>query len=159
MSTEWPRDSKAWDLSDESERSKTMTKYVLGFLYQDDGVWLIRKNRPEWQKGKLNGIGGKIEEGESEFDAMRRECREEAGIEIDSWSKFCLLTDGENFEMYCFYSFSTLTPGTMTDEKVEWYHLKGLPNDTIPNIHWLIPISLSFGKGESAKEFYIKEIK
>jgi hypothetical protein len=34
---------------------------VAGFLFRnnDTEVALIRKNKPDWQKGKLNGIGGK----------------------------------------------------------------------------------------------------
>lgn len=55
---------------------------------------LIRKTHPEWQKGKLNGIGGKIEKKEkltsngivdhwlleTPFEAMIREFHEETGI-------------------------------------------------------------------------------
>ena len=41
--------------------------YVLGFIFnrQKDNVLLVEKKRPEWQKGKWNGIGGKIKENES----------------------------------------------------------------------------------------------
>ena len=40
-----------------------MQKYSLGFVFDlpVEKVLLIEKQRPEWQKGKLNGIGGKIE--------------------------------------------------------------------------------------------------
>ena len=39
-------------------------KYVTGFLFSPDkkSVVLINKNRPAFQVGKLNGVGGKIEE-------------------------------------------------------------------------------------------------
>ena len=39
-----------------------MTEYVVGFMLSIDGedVALIRKERPAWQKGRLNGIGGHI---------------------------------------------------------------------------------------------------
>lgn len=39
--------------------------YVCGFLFDRsfENVLLIRKNRPEKQKGRLNGVGGKVEEG------------------------------------------------------------------------------------------------
>ena len=55
--------------------------YVAGFLFSPDRsrVLLIRKNRPAWQAGKLNGLGGKIEPGETPPQAMRREFREEQG--------------------------------------------------------------------------------
>lgn len=58
---------------------KVQRRYVLGFLFSEDGsrVLLIWKNRPAWQAGKLNGIGGKIEDGEQPLDAMKREFVEE----------------------------------------------------------------------------------
>jgi hypothetical protein len=38
-----------------------MTKYCLGFAYfqenENTQVILIRKEKPEWQKGLLNGVG------------------------------------------------------------------------------------------------------
>ncbi len=45
-----------------------MKGYVLGFAFDEDYEWvaLIKKNRPQWQAGKLNGVGGKIEPNETE---------------------------------------------------------------------------------------------
>ena len=57
-------------------------EWVVGFLMDSDAeqVILIRKNRPEWQAGKLNGVGGKVEPGELIGGAMYREFREETGV-------------------------------------------------------------------------------
>ena len=46
---------------------KQIKEYVAGFLFSRDGslLALILKNKPDWQKGKLNAIGGKIEDGET----------------------------------------------------------------------------------------------
>lgn len=67
------------------------TNYVVGFAFNFDysEVLLIEKLKPEWQKGKRNGIGGKIEFGESQVQAMVREFREETGVETieDNWIK------------------------------------------------------------------------
>ena len=40
-----------------------MREYVCGFLFSPDRkkVLLIRKRRPAWQAGKLNGVGGKVD--------------------------------------------------------------------------------------------------
>lgn len=61
-----------------------MTMYVLGFAFDDLGrVALVRKNRPDWQRGKLNGIGGKVEPGDLNLlTAMQRKFREEAGVNV-----------------------------------------------------------------------------
>jgi 8-oxo-dGTP diphosphatase len=61
--------------------------YVVGFLFGHDKtmVALIKKSRPEWQKGMLNGIGGKIENSENALTAMRREFKEEAGADVSDW--------------------------------------------------------------------------
>lgn len=54
-------------------------RYVVGFLFSEDEsrVLLVLKNRPAWQEGKLNGVGGKIEAGETPLQAMEREFKEE----------------------------------------------------------------------------------
>jgi 8-oxo-dGTP pyrophosphatase MutT (NUDIX family) len=62
-----------------------MTKrYVLGFVMDErkEKIVLIHKNRPDFQAGKLNGLGGKIEEGETPEDAIKREIEEESGLVI-----------------------------------------------------------------------------
>lgn len=56
-------------------------EYVLGFAFDLNGdVTLIRKNRPEWQAGKWNGVGGHRNGAETGPEAMVREFEEEAGV-------------------------------------------------------------------------------
>lgn len=72
--------------------------YVCGFAYADVArptpafteVLLLRKFSPVWQKGKYNGVGGKIESGETIHVAMAREFVEETGVQTDarSWELF-----------------------------------------------------------------------
>lgn len=64
-----------------------MIRYVLGFAFAHDPlgmlqVALIRKSHPDWQAGRLNGLGGKRQPGESPQAAMAREFLEEAGVEV-----------------------------------------------------------------------------
>ena len=62
-------------------------RYVVGFCFSPDYEWvaLIRKNKPQWQAGLLNGIGGKVEPGERKGMAMMREFKEEAGVLIPEY--------------------------------------------------------------------------
>jgi 8-oxo-dGTP pyrophosphatase MutT (NUDIX family) len=64
------------------EPHKVFHRYVLGFVFNRNlgRVLLVLKNRPAWQANKLNGIGGKIEVGETPLQAMEREFREETGF-------------------------------------------------------------------------------
>jgi 8-oxo-dGTP diphosphatase len=60
---------------------------TLGYVLSPDGrqVLLIHRNRrPEdAHLGKYNGLGGKLEAGEDVVTGLRREVREEAGLECD----------------------------------------------------------------------------
>jgi len=138
-----------------------MTPYVLGYAFynKEDGLYvaLIEKTRPDWQKGKLNGIGGKIELNENPLDAMRREFEEETSVRNMGWKLFCQFHDDKDFYIYCYMSFPDVEPKTMTDEKVGLYMVNKLPNNIIPNLRWLIPMSLSFNYGEPAEQFVVKK--
>lgn len=61
---------------------------TLGYVLSPDGrqVLLIQRNRrpDDHHLGKYNGLGGKLEAGESIVAGMRREIREETGLECDS---------------------------------------------------------------------------
>ncbi len=63
-----------------------MQKYVVVYAPPVIGpnknrVLLILKNKPAWQKGKVNLVGGKIEPGEEPEQAAQRELKEETGLE------------------------------------------------------------------------------
>jgi len=132
--------------------------YVLGFLFskQGDKVWLIQKSKPTWQAGKLNGIGGKMEPGETALYAMVREFREEAGIEIPDWTWFATLgDDAGSYSVFCYYAYSDEEAKTTTDEQVKLCYTASLPSNVIPNIRWLVPMALSFKQGETSARFSI----
>jgi 8-oxo-dGTP diphosphatase len=65
--------------------------FVCGFLFSADKkqVALIEKERPDWQKGYLNGIGGHIEKNEVPLDTMIREFEEETGFKFVGWELIC----------------------------------------------------------------------
>jgi 8-oxo-dGTP diphosphatase len=124
-------------------------KYVCGFLFNEalDEVLLIQKERPEWQRGRLNGIGGKIEEfDKSNIDAMTREFKEEAGLTISDWN-FCfsLIADRDiKYEVHFFYAVSDMFSNAVaqTDEILIRAKVNNLPNEVIPNLRWIIPLCL-----------------
>lgn len=127
-----------------------MTHYCLGFAFtdHDNFVVLIRKNKPAWQKGLLNGVGGKVEENEPPRVAMAREFREETGIvtKYEEWRKFTEMrfTDAV---VHCYAV--RLAKGRdnfcqMTDEQVGLFSMIDVRNHPkiIPNLRWLIPMAL-----------------
>lgn len=120
--------------------------YVVGFLFREmplAHVALIQKRKPEWQAGKLNGIGGKIELGESAEAAMRREFREETGADVLIWQPFALLAwRSDMIHFFCARSDQTVIRST-TDEEVDWYPVSLLDRlPIIPNLRWLVPLAL-----------------
>lgn len=102
-----------------------MKKYVLGFAFSRDkkDMVLISKLRPEWQKGKLNGVGGKIEDGERRFHAMIREFKEETGVDTNftNWQLFAKIVFDNNCQIDCFKLFDNLIYGckTVEDEQIK----------------------------------------
>lgn len=99
------------------------TKYVLGFAYDTYGaVAMILKNRPAFQLGKWNGIGGHVEAGEHLTSAMAREFKEETGQDIPSgrWRLVGEMRDETNFAIYVFSTtVGRLTAHTTSDETVK----------------------------------------
>lgn len=134
-----------------------MKQYCLGFAFTSDfkSVLLIKKNRPDWQAGKVNGVGGKLEENEMSNSAMVREFEEETGIKtnVDDWESIGSISRiGSNFEDFHIQVYATSkvdvsTAKSMTDEEVSLYSLtEGKQLDSrIPQLEkldWLLPYSI-----------------
>lgn len=125
-----------------------MIKYVAGFLFSPDfkNVVLIEKNKPNWQKGKYNGIGGKIEDGENSLECMRREFEEEAGLDIERWISYCKIGNHE-YSVEFFWATSEKWEETLslTNEPVfniPVYHMFTVDHFLIPNLWWLIHLAI-----------------
>ena len=128
------------------------TQCVLGFAFDcleseaSKGAWvaLIRKARPTWQAGSLNGIGGHIEDfDENPHAAMVREFQEETGTLVESWNRFAIMgTDRWNVYVYSAYNVPLHELKTTTDEEVDTFNAYNLPEDTLFNLRWLIPLAL-----------------
>lgn len=125
---------------------KLIQEYVVGFAFdtQAEKVVLIRKLKPAWQAGLLNGVGGKIEAGELPIDAMIREFEEETGVKTSfiDWTNF-LTVRGVESTVHCFSAFIDISKARSAEkEKVETHPVFPLPRDTIPNLQWIIPLAL-----------------
>jgi 8-oxo-dGTP diphosphatase len=122
-------------------------RYVVGFLVSDDGsrIALMRKERPAWQRGKWNGIGGKIEGDETPKAAMAREFREETGLLIESWQRRVELR-GSDWTVYFFLaragSRTVASLSGQEDELISYFSTDRLHPDAIPNLHWLVPLCM-----------------
>jgi 8-oxo-dGTP diphosphatase len=130
------------------EQSKT--NYVCGFYFDHTfkQVVLIWKNKPAWQRGKLNGVGGKIEKDELPIAAMQREFLEETGILHNEWTDLVVLT-GEDWRVYFFCAIGKVNEfeyvETQEEEEVAKIEVNRLlANDYahIPNLEWLIPMAM-----------------
>lgn len=132
------------------------TNFVVGFVFDNDGrdVILLEKRRPWWQSGKLNGVGGAIEDGETPLMAMSREAWEEIGAVNLEWFRFAVIIvqDPEKDTVLTIHCFAAMGYGTMrtkTDEPLVRAPYEAVVNDLvpiIPNLRWLLPMALTHMK-------------
>ena len=125
-------------------------RYVLGFAFDNNGrVLLIRKKKPKWQEGLLNGIGGHVEPNELPLAAMNRECFEETGLSL-GWVQKGVLegsnNDGKPFICHVFYSWYNHLHlfQQPTDEEPELCYIHKLKQgETLHNTLFLIALGIS----------------
>lgn len=147
-----------------------MTEYVhycLGFLFDTlslshGSVVLIEKKKPKFQRGKLNGVGGKVEPGETHFDAMIREFKEETGVHFIEWHRVCMMTFGKTAIVHVFSGKDLEcchAARTTTDEPVYVQPLAHLGR-RMPNLDMLISASLVCECAHQAgSKFYLTPFK
>ena len=126
--------------------TKEFQNYAIGFLFNKDltKVALINKNKPGWQKGKLNGIGGKIGH-EKPICAMCREFEEETGKKTTphDWIHFAEIYFSYGI-VYCYYAVDELS---ITDEEIIIVDVANIPleakEDMLYNVPGLISLALA----------------
>jgi 8-oxo-dGTP diphosphatase len=120
--------------------------YVAGAFFNESltQVALIKKDRPEWQKGFFNLIGGKVENKETPREAMAREFEEEASLKTlpSDWNVFLTLHINGNLVYFLYNKGQLDSVKTTTDEKVEIHYVDHLPVNVIDNLNWIIPLAL-----------------
>lgn len=128
----------------------TKQEYVLGIALSADRskILLIHKINPEWQRGLLNAIGGKIEAGETPMQAMIREFTEETGISTisDKWTSLGII-EGDVFKVYVFCSFDDFIYQAKTVEKevVEIFDvdIEMLESCGVDNLYKLVELAIN----------------
>ena len=144
--------------------------YVLGFLFSSDfsSVCLIEKQKPKWQQGRYNGVGGKVEAGEAIDVAMAREFTEETGVSLDAaaWKPYASLkgADASDWRVHIFFAVDDRINDvrTMEEEKVIVTSSKAVllgEFKTMGNVPWLVSMALAVATAkESCSMFEIQEM-
>lgn len=154
-----------------------MTEYVLGFCFGARlvTVLLIRKTRPEWQAGRLNGVGGKVKHGEAPAQAMEREFREETGCGVDlDWGQFgTLLSEGSSdvSRQWLVHLFHAVSPTSYfpvyegPEGRTEVQIVDSIVSKEVfgslvlPNLRYLLPMALNHLRGDEASLLVVREEK
>jgi ADP-ribose pyrophosphatase YjhB (NUDIX family) len=119
---------------------------TLLFFVKDKKILLAMKKRG-FGAGKWNGVGGKIEAGESIEDALVRESVEEVGVKPLSWGKVAELdfvqdATTDPWHMYVHVYISEEWEGEPTESeemKPQWYPTSNIPYEVMweDDQYWL----------------------
>jgi 8-oxo-dGTP diphosphatase len=110
-------------------------------IYQDGHVLLVRRNGEPY-KGYWSLPGGKVELGETVLEALRRECREETGLEVAPGRllgyKDAITRDAQGnvrFHYVIFYYEARPVGGTLQAEYeadgLRWFPLEQVVHDLL----------------------------
>lgn len=119
-----------------------MTRCTIGILFADElkTILLIKKIKPQWQAGRYNFPGGHIEIGETPFQCIAREFKEETTLEIDRWKHIGRI-EGKDYEVEILTATMEQNYGLVkatTPEIPQWFFVDNLPFNIISNVSWLI---------------------
>jgi 8-oxo-dGTP pyrophosphatase MutT (NUDIX family) len=144
-------------------------RFVLTFLFDPTftKVVLIRKNKPDWMAGKLNAVGGHVEEGEEFHDAAVREFVEETGLTIEIWQPFMRLfrpgdTEDTLRTLECYWAVSENLGKvkSTTDELVGVFDVQSVlgRDDIVKDTKWILAAGQEAAQRwtNEGKEFYFE---
>ena len=126
-----------------------MEHYVLGFIFDQSKkrVLLVKKNRPDWQAGRWNGIGGKIDPLDaSPLAAMERENMEEIGVPYDWEHCVTFICPGGTVFVFTNSDFlgDDISFNQIEDEKLRVWRVDVIDQlNVMNNLKRLIPVCLS----------------
>ena len=101
-----------------------MKRFTLGIAFDtEENIVLIKKTKPEWQAGKFNFVGGKIEKGEKPIDCINREFREETSVDIppEKWRYVGKMYREKDFIVYIYLTYDKEVANVTTTTEEEIY--------------------------------------
>jgi len=132
---------------------------TLVFLRRGDEVLLIRKKRG-FGAGKLNGVGGKLEEGENLEEAAAREVMEEVGVRVKSLKyagrlEFYSGDPSPDWVVHVYVTADFEGEPRLSDEaEPRWYNVRELPfNEMWEDDRYWLPHVLN-GKEVNARFWF-----
>jgi len=148
-----------------------MIRAVIVHIVQGDKILLHYKKRGHGA-GKWNGVGGKIENGETPEDCAKREAVEEMKADVENLRMLGRIkfydVKGEDWIVYVFRAEIVGEPKESEESKPKWFSLKEIPYEDMweDDKYWLplvinnINFSAEFWfEGESMKKFKIEAWK
>lgn len=127
---------------------------TLLFLRKDDKILLAMKKRG-FGMGRWNGVGGKIEKGETIEQALIRECQEEIGVTPTSYTAVAELdfiqdADVDPWHMYVYAYIANAWEGEPVESEEmapAWYDITEIPYSEMwqDDTYWL-PLVLAGDK-------------
>jgi len=108
-----------------------MTRSVVAVIHRNKQILVCQRGKNSRYALKWEFPGGKMEEGESTLECLKRELREELSIEVDGFDRHETsinhYEDGGTFEVtYCFVSRFHGTPKNNVFERILWTSLAEL---------------------------------
>ena len=144
-----------------------MIEAVIVHIIEDGRILLHYKKRGHGA-GKWNGLGGKIEEGETPEECARREAREEMGADITNLKKIgkILFYDvrDEDWLVHIFRAEIDGEPRESGESRPKWFSLNSIPyNEMWEDDRYWLPLVINGLKfhakfwfsGETMKKFSI----
>ena len=136
-----------------------MIETTLCLLKKGNNILLAMKKRG-FGKGKYNGVGGKLEQGETPEQAMERETQEEIAVIPTKYEKVGFIEFDEYYKgektkiaFHLYIANEWIGEPTETEEmKPEWFDIKNIPYDKMfPDDSYWLPLIL---KGKKIKAYF-----
>jgi 8-oxo-dGTP diphosphatase len=118
--------------------------YVLIFILREDHVLMLYRNKAPNQH-LWNGVGGKLEPGESPEEAAIREVKEETGLQVQHMVYKGIVTWNGQDGMYVFLVDEMSGEIRESEEgRLEWKHLNWVMESpkVVSNIRYFLPVML-----------------